>query len=592
MSRFGYELPFGAQLIAPERTRFRFWAPDCEQVRLVLGETTALPMAPEADGWFVLACDCGAGTRYQFELPSGQRVPDPASRWQPDGVHGASVVIDPHDYQWQQDSWQGRRWSDMVIYELHVGCFSESHDFDGVRRHLQELADLGVTAIELMPIAAFPGNCNWGYDGVLPFAPAATYGSPAQLKRLIDCAHALGLCVYLDVVYNHFGPDGNHLHSYAEAFFDADKHSPWGAAIDFSRPEVRQFFTTNALYWLLEYRFDGLRFDAVHAISDPGWLDEMAAEVRRAIEPGRQVHLVLENEHNASGHLEQLFDAQWNDDGHNVLHVMLTGESEGYYANYTDQPSQKLARCLAEGFVYQGEWSPTHDHTRGTRSGHLPAHAFVLFLQNHDQIGNRALGERLTTLTSERALRAATTLQLLAPQIPLLFMGEEWGCTQPFLFFTDFHNELADAVRNGRRNEFAAFAAFQDEASRAQIPDPNAPGTFTCSVLQRPAALHTHPVWCFYQKLLYLRREHIAPELERVSDAWAEVLAEGVVHASWQLETERLHIAANLSDRNVTVPVPRGIMLFESDVSHSDEIDRGALLAWTTWVWLEPTARM
>jgi maltooligosyltrehalose trehalohydrolase len=370
-----------------------------------------------------------------------------------------------------------------VIYELPPGTFG---GFDGIRAELPRLAALGVTVIELMPIADFPGQHNWGYDGVLPYAPDAAYGTPEALKALVDAAHGLGLMVMLDVVYNHFGPDGAYLHAYAKSFFREDLHTPWGAAIDFDRPEVQQYFEQNALYWLMEYRFDGLRFDAVHAIGSPAFLDQLAAFLRSGVEPGRYIHLVLEHEGNAARHLRESatapgFDAQWTDDVHHCLHVLLTGEDEGYYEDFRD-PINQLARCMAEGFAYQGEISPHSGKPRGEPSGHLPSTSFVICLQNHDQIGNRAMGDRLTMLANPQGLRAATALLLLAPFIPLLFMGEEVFSKTPFLFFTDHNDELAELVRNGRREEFKHFAAFQDPERRERIPDPNAASTFTASI--------------------------------------------------------------------------------------------------------------
>ncbi len=366
-----------------------------------------------------------------------------------------------------------------MLYELHVGALG---GYAGVMERLPALAELGVSAIELMPLNDFPGARNWGYDGVLPYAPDSAYGRPEQLKALIDAAHGLGLMVMLDVVYNHFGPDGNYLHQYAKPFFLEGTHTPWGPAIDFERLEVREFFCDNALYWLNEYRFDGLRFDAVHAIDNDAWLREVADHVRAKVQHGRHVHLVLENERNTANLLDTHFTAQWNDDAHNALHVLLTGETEGYYRAYAQEPIRLLARVLSSGFAYQGEASPTHDgKPRGEASGHLRPTSFVMFLQNHDQIGNRAFGERLRSLCSADALRAATGLLLLSPQIPLLFMDEEYGSEQPFLFFTDYTGDLADAVREGRRREFARFSAFADEKRRATIPDPNDPRTLAAS---------------------------------------------------------------------------------------------------------------
>jgi malto-oligosyltrehalose trehalohydrolase len=414
-----------------------------------------------------------------------------------------------------------------------------------------------------MPVNDFPGRRNWGYDGVLPYAPDSTYGSPQDLKELIDTAHGLDLMMFLDVVYNHFGPDGNYIASYAPQFFRDDVHTPWGPAIDFRRREVRDYFTGNVLMWLMDYRFDGLRFDAVHAIQEQDWVEEMAAAVRAAVEPQRHVHLILEH-HNNAAHLRQAVDAQWNDDGHNVLHVLLTDEVAGYYADYATDPAAKLARVLAEGWVYQGERSDYLKVARGEPSADLPPYAHVLFLQNHDQIGNRAFGERLTTLTSAAALEAAITLQMLCPQIPLLFMGEETASTAPFLFFTDHHNELADAVREGRRQEFAGFPAFADPERREQIPDPNAGSTFAASI---PWAISQSSAerFALYQHLIGIRLQEIAPRLRGTASTGAKVIGPKAVEAGWRLgDGAHLTIVTNLGPETVPFDVPAGRLLFAS----------------------------
>ena len=442
-------------------------------------------MPADEGGWFELVTAAAAGSRYRYQLDNGLRIADPAARAQEDDVQGPSLVVDPHRYAWQNPAWAGRPWSQTVLYELHVGTFSDEGTFDGVRQKLSHLAGLGVTAIELMPLADFAGRRNWGYDGVLPFAPDRAYGEPDDLKRLIDEAHGLGLMVFLDVVYNHFGPDGNYLPLLAPEFFTEDIPTPWGAAINYALRPVRDFVIDNALYWLEEYRFDGLRLDAVHAIEDASEvhiLTELAETVRWVIGRERYVHLVLENDANQARYLERdagghtlHYDAQWNDDFHHVAHALLTGERAGYYADYADRPVERLARALDRGFIYQGEPSAHRGGVpRGEPSGDLPPLAFVDFLQNHDQIGNRAFGERLTTLAEPARLKMMQALLLLAPQVPLLFMGEEWGAEEPFLFFCDFHDELADAVREGRRREFAHFPEFANAAARARIPDPNA----------------------------------------------------------------------------------------------------------------------
>ncbi|MNZ78387.1 Malto-oligosyltrehalose trehalohydrolase [compost metagenome] len=457
------------------------------------------------------------------------------------------MVVDPLAYAWQHSAWLGRPWNEAVIYELHVGALG---GFSAVEQHLARLVELGVTAIELMPIAQFPGERNWGYDGVLPYAPQASYGSPEQLKHLIDTAHGHGLAVILDVVYNHFGPDGNYLHRYAKGFFREDKHTPWGAAIDLRRREVRDFFIENALMWLLEYRFDGLRLDAVHAIEDPDFLQELARRVRQQTGPTRHVWLMVENEHNQASLLEQGYDAQWNDDGHNALHVLLTGETDAYYADYAQNPTEQLARCLSQGFVFQGHLN-RHGVARGEPSGHLPPSAFILFLQNHDQIGNRAFGERLHQLAHPQALRAATVLLLLSPMIPLLFMGDEFAVEQPFLYFTSHHGELAKQVRDGRRNEFAAFSTFADPILREQIPDPNDPRTFAASrpVLPLTGQCEMHDL---YRRLLQIRHRHILPRLPGAQALGTDVLGEGAVSACWRLgDGSQLRIDLNLSARPV-----------------------------------------
>ena len=587
-----HNLPFGAEIIAPGLTRFRLWAPDKQNIELVIEGRSPIAMQRNDSGLFESEVDCGEGTRYRFHVGDRLLVPDPASRLQSGDVHDPSIVFDPRRYRWSHPHWRGRLWPEMVIYELHVGSLG---GFDQVRYKLAELASLGITAIELMPIADFRGTRNWGYDGVLPFAPDASYGSPDQLKQLIDTAHGLGLCVYLDVVYNHFGPDGNYLHCYASSFFDPDKNSPWGAAIDFSNPWVREFFIQNALYWLQEYRFDGLRLDAVHQISDPGWIDELAHRVRSTIAPGRHVHLMLENEHNRSSHLDNGVDAQWNDDGHNVLHVMLTGESVGYYQDFVEIPAQKLARCLAEGFIFQGEPAQSQKgEPRGSRSAHLPPHAFILFLQNHDQIGNRAFGERLITLTDTARLRATIMLQLLAPQIPLLFMGEEWGCRTPFLYFTDFHDELATAVRNGRQQEFASQPAFSDPKKRAQIPDPNAERTFTDSIpTAETNAQEAKRYLAYYRKLLGLRRQYIVPRLAGCRSLGALVLNDATVSAEWLLDDGSvLRIITNLDNRAqpLSPELTQGTLLADSGTlwnTHGSDAGTDRIPGQTTRVYLQ-----
>jgi maltooligosyltrehalose trehalohydrolase len=545
---------FGAAYGADGATRFRLWAPGANAVEIELDPGGAVPMATTGDGWFATHIACPPGTAYRFRLTNRLAFPDPASRAQRDGVHGWSIVVDPMAYAWQHDDCHGRPWHEAVVYEAHVGVMG---GFNGVRRDLARIADLGITAIELMPIADFPGRRNWGYDGVLPFAVAGAYGSPSELKALIDAAHGLNLMVLLDVVYNHFGPDGNYLPSCAPGFFRADVPTPWGPAIAFDDPTVADFFAQNALYWLNEYRFDGLRLDAVHAILPHDALPALGRAIRAGVAPDRHVHLVLENERNDATPLAWSrgdppgnsgpFDAQWNDDIHHCLHVLLTGESEAYYRDYADAPAERLARCLASGFAYQGERSANLGRPRGTPSDGLPPTAFVAFVQNHDQIGNRALGERLTSLADPNALRAAIALILLCPQIPMIFMGEEIGTRSPFLFFTEHHDELADAVREGRRNEFRNFAAFQDATQRARIPDPNDEATFRACIPQPPGDGFD---WSgFYRELIAARARHVIPRLDGARSIAARVIGPAAVLASWRMaDGALLTIAANFGD--------------------------------------------
>jgi len=529
---------WGATPVDDGRTRFALWAPDAAGVELEIDGAPALAMTEEDDGWFVATTQAPAGTRYRFRI-GDTVVPDPASRAQSGGVHGWSLVIDPA-YPWTVTDWRGRPWEETVLVELHPGLLG---GFRGVIDQLPAIAATGVTAIELMPVGAFGGTRGWGYDGVLPYAPAEAYGSPADLKALVDAAHGFGLSVFLDVVYNHFGPDGNYLGAYASSFFDPEVHTPWGGAVAVEREAVHRFFVDNALMWLRDYRIDGLRFDAVHAIADDAFLDAMATEIREAL-PDRHIHLVLENERNDAARLRDGgYDAQWNDDFHNVLHVLLTGETSAYYSDFAQDPTAKLARCLGEGFIYQGD-TTRHGHARGEPSGGLPPTAFVAFLQNHDQIGNRALGERLHQLCPPQALKAATALLLLSPMIPLMFMGDEANAAEPFLFFTDHHGELAEAVREGRRNEFADFAAFQDPERREHIPDPNALSTLQQSMPTLADQDHV----AFYRELLSLRHRHIVPHLPGSVALGAQVLGDAAVSARWRLGNGSvLQIDLNLS---------------------------------------------
>ncbi len=588
MSGFQFATSAGAALLARNRTRFRFFAPALKAVDLVVEDAEPIAMERGEGGWFEVEAECGAGVRYRYRLDDGLLVPDPVSRLQGPDVHDPSVIVDPTAYAWRCADWMGKPWEETVLYELHAGLLG---GYAGIAEKLPALADIGITAVELMPIGDFPGARNWGYDGVLPYAPDTAYGTPEELKALVDRAHELGMSIFLDVVYNHFGPDGNYMASYFPGFFREDVHTPWGGAIDFRHPEVRRYFTENVLYWLMEYRFDGLRFDAVHAIKESDWLEEVGQAVRDNVEPGRHVHLVLENEHNDARFLEGPFDAQWNDDFHHCIHVMLTGEHHGYYGGFADAPAEKLARSLAEGFVYQGE-APPGGSGRGTPSAHLPVTAFVDCIQNHDQVGNRAFGERLAALADAESIAAATALLLLNPHIPMIFMGEETGSREPFLFFTDHHDGLAQLVRDGRRKEFAAFPEFADEEKRERIPDPNALETFERSrpMIAGEGGDGVHEDFC--RNLLSLRRLSITPGLAGAESLGARAIGPKAVVARWRLSGGTvMTLAANLADDAVdagTEGLPQGEPAF---VVGRGVSRRGAsqteLGGKTTILWLE-----
>ena len=588
-----HRMPFGAEYREDGGVRFRLWAPKAQRVKVSLEtkQSGSHSMAKLEGGWFELGVgDARPGDRYRYLIDGSIEVPDPASRFQPADVHGPSEIVDPNAFDWNDENWQGRSWEEAVIYELHVGAFSPEGTFAAVEKKLDYLAGLGVTAIELMPVSDFPGRRNWGYDGVLPYAPDSSYGRPEDLKRLIQSAHERDLMVLLDVVYNHFGPDGNYLREYAPQFFTDRHRTPWGEAINFDGPDsrvVRDFFIHNALYWLEEYHFDGLRLDAVHAILDdsrPDILVELAETVRETFGPDRHVHLILENADNASRYLRRtdperlpLYDAQWNDDFHHALHVLLTGETDGYYRDYSAEPVRYLGRCLAEGFAFQGDFSEYEGANRGEPSADLPPICFVNFLQNHDQIGNRAFGERITELAGEDALKAGLAILLLAPSPPLLFMGEEFGASTPFLFFCDFAGDLATTVTNGRRNEFSRFEKFRSDEVRAQIPEPNSESTFERSKLEWQTVTEPfHKNWLdFYRELLSIRRDAIIPLLKDVNARRAHynVFGKNGLSVNWSLGDKGfLTLLANLgSEAGASVPRPPGDVIYTNVPEASSE---------------------
>jgi len=513
----------GAEYHPAKGTTFTVWAPQASQVELALKSSDAkkIPLQREAFGyWTALAEDAGPGTRYMFTLDKEKDRPDPASQFQPDGPHGASAVVDHTSFNWTDQQWQGLPLEQLIIYELHVGTFSEEGTFEGVIKHLPELKDLGITAIEIMPIAQFPGGRNWGYDGVFPFAAQNTYGGPEGLRKLVDACHAQGLSVVLDVVYNHMGPEGNYLNDYGN-YFTHRYNTPWGDALNFDdahSDHVRNFFLQNALMWLRDFHVDALRLDAVHAIYDTGsrhFLQELREHVNQLEEQeGRKYLLIAESDQSDVRLINPVekggygIDAQWFDDYHHAIHTLVTGELEGYFEDY-GKPEQ-LQKALEHTFVYNGLYSEHRKKTLGTDATANPAQQFVVCSQNHDQTGNRMLGERLSQLVSFEMLKPIAGLVLLSPYVPMLFMGEEYGEQNPFLYFVSHTDEaLVEAVRKGRKAEFAYFAA------KGEAPDPQSEETFNRSKLQRSYTTdeQQNKLREFYKALIRLRKE--APALAK-----------------------------------------------------------------------------
>ncbi len=516
-----WQVDLGAWPVGPSFVRFRVWAPYAHRVavRLFGADGQPLPQAPiplaSRDLGYFEATVPGVepGIRYRYVLDGQKERPDPASRFQPDGVHGPSAVVDPASFQWSDQHWCGLPPGELMIYELHTGTFTPEGTFQAIIPHLDYLRDdVGITAIELMPVAQFPGTRNWGYDGVYPFAPQASYGRPEGLKALVDACHAKGLAVVLDVVYNHLGPEGNYLGDFGPYFTDRYR-TPWGSAINYDGPdsdEVRHYVISNALYWVTEYHIDALRLDAIHGIFDFSArhiLYDLAEAVHaEAARLGRSILVIAESDLNdvriiappaEGGHG---LDAQWNDDFHHALHTLLTGERSGYYEDFGCL--DHLATALREGFVYSGQRSSYRRRRHGNSARHRPASQFIVCAQNHDQVGNRACGDRLSTLVPNEALKVAAAAVLLGPNIPLLFMGEEYGETAPFQYFTEHGDPaLVEAVRQGRRADFAAFGW------PGEVPDPQDPATFERSrVCGKPQTATQASLLRWYRRLIALRK--------------------------------------------------------------------------------------
>ncbi len=555
-------------------TRFAVWAPNAERVvvRVLTGAGVGEhALERGADG--VHAGEVpgvAAGDDYAYALDGGPDRPDPASRWQPEGVHGPSRVVDPWRFAWTDAAWRGCEMAELAIYELHVGTFTDAGTFDAVIPRLRELRELGITAIEIMPVAQFPGARNWGYDGVELYAPQHSYGGPDALRRLVDAAHATGLAVVLDVVYNHVGPEGNYLGEFGPYFTDTYR-TPWGRAVNYDGPdsdEVRRFVLDNARYWVTEFHIDALRLDAVHGIFDFG-ARHLLAELAHAVHAvghalGRRVLVIAESDLNdprlvrppARGGFG--LDAQWADDFHHAVHVALTGERSGYYAGYAG--TRDIAAALAHRYVYEGQHAPHRRRRHGASAVDVPADRFVVFVQNHDQVGNRAAGERLAALVDHERLKLAAALLLLSPYVPLLFMGEEYGETRPFLYFVSHGDAaLVEAVRAGRRAEFASFGWSDD------VPDPQSEETFARSRLDR-SELTRGPR---HAQLLALHRDllHIRLEEPALRPGSASIEVQSSAEREWiTLTLARENAAAlvacfNLAEepREVPLPAARGV---------------------------------
>lgn len=538
---------------------FRLWAP-AEEAVMLLAEGREISMQRSDDGWHRLKTEANAGNSYAFRLGDGTVLPDPAAHAQVGDVHGPSRVVDHDAYTWQTPDWTGRPWAEAVLYELHVGAFTPEGTFRGAIARLAHLRALGITAIELMPVAHFAGRRGWGYDGVLLHAPHPAYGTPDDLKALVDAAHGQGMMVLLDVVYNHFGPIGNMLPRIAPGFFHPERHTPWGAAIAFDEPAVRRYFIENALQWIVDYRFDGLRLDATEQIEDESethLLIELAETVRAAA-PDRHIHLAVEDQHSRKslltrdGGVVKHYTAGWNDEFHHALHIVATGETGGYYKNFLGDTIGTLREATARGFVGADR---SKDRVGPAPQDPLPPDVNINFLQNHDQIGNRAFGDRLTTLVDPNLLKVMTALLILSPPIPLFFMGEEYGERRPFQFFADFEGELAHATKAGREAEAEKSGGMPQGKTMKDLPNPLAGGTFQRSKLDwsRASTPEGRQHMDFVRDLIRLRQQHVAPLLKRERVEPHVLPASGnVVAIDWRFSHGTLSLRANLAEEGET----------------------------------------
>ncbi|MGH9397338.1 MAG: malto-oligosyltrehalose trehalohydrolase [Terriglobia bacterium] len=581
-------MSLGAIYLGNGRSQFLVWAPNSQSVEVQVLEPCPqrTSMQRQERGYFTAILESvPPGSLYWYVLHGQKERPDPASRSQPEGVHGPSQVIDSSAFEWTDRDWKGIPLDDYIIYELHTGTYTAEGTFDGIIRHLDELRHLGITALEVMPVAQFPGTRNWGYDGVCPFAVQNSYGGPDGLKRLVNACHERGLAVVLDVVYNHLGLEGNYLGDFGP-YFTEQYRTPWGQAINFDGPqsdEVVRYFTENALYWLSEFHLDALRLDAIHAITDHNaqpFLRLLAQSVRQlASQTGRNVYLIAESDLNDARFIQSFesggygLDAQWSDDLHHALHTLLTGERTGYYQDFGKVDD--LAQAFREGFVYSGQYSAYRERRHGNSSRSAPARQFVVCAQNHDQVGNRMMGERLSSLLSFEALKLAAGVVILSPFIPLLFMGEEYGETAPFQFFTSYEDPaLIEGVRKGRREEFAGFNW------KGEPPDPQAEGTFLASKLRlecRAQAGH-RILLDFYRELIRLRKQ--CSPLASLSKATMEVTSfehERIISIRRWHGQDEVVLAFNFGNAlaSCSLPMPAGLWRKRLDSSDPRWSGRG-----------------
>ncbi|MTI82481.1 MAG: malto-oligosyltrehalose trehalohydrolase [Firmicutes bacterium] len=563
------DVTLGAKYLGKKRCRFCVWAPDAlsVSVHIVEPEERSVVLERDKHGYHdAVVTGVDNGSLYYYILDGEKERPDPASRYQPQGVHGPSQVVDPNGFQWSDHHWSGLDQKDLVFYELHVGTFTDGGTFQEIIHFLPQLKELGITAVELMPLAQFPGSRNWGYDGVYPFAVQNSYGGPEALRRLVDACHNHGMAVFVDVVYNHLGPEGNYLADFGPYFTD-HYHTPWGKAINFDggySSDVRRYFVENALYWVSEFHIDGLRLDAIHAILDLSalhFLEELGEAVhQKAQYLGRRVQVIGESDLNSPRVIRPRvvggygLDGQWSDDFHHALHALITGEQQGYYRDFGS--ISHMAKAFGTGYVYTGQYSKFRRRRHGDYPELCPSDRFIVFSQNHDQVGNRALGNRLTTLVSFAGCKLAACVVLLSPFIPLLFMGEEYGEEAPFQYFTSHTDpELVEAVRRGRRQEFSGFDW------QGEVPDPQDENTFLRSRLNHDLCRKGHHKVLreLYRQLLRQRRE-LKPLLEANKDN-LEVIKkhrEGVLFLKYRNEEDQLCLVFSFNDDTVTVVLPVG----------------------------------